>query len=120
MTQTLLCPGCTGKRSRSTFRKVSDFDEQQLLADIRFMEDIEREFGSARRREPLKQPAILPRLLQELRQEVHSLVLVQNQNGLSLYGQEGPACEKNVLLAWSMSMAEQTAKNCLITRPAAV
>lgn len=50
--------------------KVSEFTEKQLLADIRFIEEVEREFDAARRREFLKLPGQLPNALQELRREV--------------------------------------------------
>ena len=62
--------GCTGKRSRTGLIKVADFTEKQLLADIRFMEEIQREHDAARRREPQKLPNRLPAMLQELRREV--------------------------------------------------
>jgi len=50
--------------------KVSEFDEGQLLADIRLMEEVGRENDAAARREPPKALERLPPLLQELRREV--------------------------------------------------
>lgn len=64
--------GCTGKRSRTGLVKVADFTEKQLLADIRLMEEIERECGAAKRREPQRLPAKMPPFLQELQREVSS------------------------------------------------
>jgi len=49
--------------------KVSEFDEGQLLADIRLMEEVGRENDAAARREPPKALERLPPLLQELRRE---------------------------------------------------
>ena len=65
--------GCTGKRSRTSLVKVCDFTEKQLMADIRLMDEIERDFDSARRREPQRLPCRLPQRLQELHREVRAL-----------------------------------------------
>ena len=53
--------------------KVADFTEKQLLADIRFMEEIGREHDAAKRREPQRLPNRLSPMLQELRREVEGL-----------------------------------------------
>ena len=50
--------------------KIGEFGEKQLLADIRLMEEVSRECGSAKRREPQRLPGKLPPQLQELRREV--------------------------------------------------
>ena len=65
-----LLTGCLGKRSRTGLVKVADFTEKQLLADIRFLEEVGREHNAARRREPQRLPDRLPPILQELRREV--------------------------------------------------
>ena len=62
--------GCTGKRSRGEYVKLSEFGEKQLLSDVGFLQEVGRENESALRRRPRPAPYHLPYRLQTLCREV--------------------------------------------------
>ena len=66
----LVSVGCTGKRKRTEFVKLANFESSNLLSDIRLLEDIGRETDAAVRREPPRHPRYMPINLKSLQKEV--------------------------------------------------
>ncbi|KAK9834870.1 hypothetical protein WJX81_005212 [Elliptochloris bilobata] len=58
--------GCTGKRSRTGFVPLSEFDERALLSDYRFLEEAAAAGEAAHRVAPAQRRAMPPPHLQEL------------------------------------------------------
>ena len=62
--------GCTGKRSRTGFVPLSEFDERALLSDYRFLEEAAAVGHAAQRAAPGRRHAMPPPHLQELVHQV--------------------------------------------------
>ncbi|CAG9466149.1 unnamed protein product [Pedinophyceae sp. YPF-701] len=61
--------GCTGKRDRTAFVKVSDFTDNHLLSDLRFIEEGQIEVDNAKRRKAAPTPTNLPHHLATLKHQ---------------------------------------------------
>lgn len=62
--------GCTGKRSRTGFVPLTEFDERVLLSDYRFLEEAAAAGDAAQRVAPGERRAVPPQHARELVHQV--------------------------------------------------